>query len=150
MNQVQSAENWRGRRDLQRGDLVDTLMGRVGQRGEVEPRAAESLVIIVDKRALERECLARGLLEHTPTFTITSVGSLDEFHRLPIDTDGSVILVMLGARKLTNQDVRAELTQFVAGVGSIPVIVFADLDEPAETLRTRERREGLLSRPVSN
>ena len=43
---------------------------------------AEGLVVVVDKRALERECLARGLVEHNPGLKITAVGSLDEFQTI--------------------------------------------------------------------
>ena len=138
MNQLQSEGHWREATELERSGLIDELTGSALRLKEEAPRPAECLVIIVDKRALERECLARGLLEHTPTFKITSVGSLDEFHRLPVDADGSVILVMLGARRLANPDVRNELTQFVDGAGSIPVIVFADSEEPAEILAALE------------
>ena len=49
--------------------------------------------------------------------------------------DVSAILVVLGAKKVTDQGVRAELLHFVSEVGAIPVIVVADSDEPAKFSR---------------
>ena len=105
------------------------------RKPEPEPgHQAEGLVVIVDRRALERECLARGLLEHGPRLTVTAIGSLDEFRSIPNQADVSAVLVVLGAKRVTDQGVRAELLQFVSEVGAIPVIVVADSDEPGEIL----------------
>jgi DNA-binding NarL/FixJ family response regulator len=103
-----------------------------------EDGARDSLIVIIDKRALERECLARGLVEHNPTLRVTAVGSLDEFQSMPNESDASVILVTLGARKVSEQAVRLELSRFISDVGSIPVVVVADSDEPAEILAALE------------
>jgi DNA-binding NarL/FixJ family response regulator len=103
-----------------------------------EEQHRESLVVIIDKRALERECLARGLEEHNPTLSVTAVGSLDEFHSMPNEAEASVILVTLGARKVSDQSVRSELSRFISEVGSVPVVVVADSDEPAEILAALE------------
>jgi DNA-binding NarL/FixJ family response regulator len=110
-----------------------------GGKPETEStHGGESLVVIVDKRALERECLARGLLEHNPTLNITAVGSLDEFQQMPSEAEASAILVILGGRKVTDPTVRAELQQFVSEVGTVPVIVVAESDTPAEILAALE------------
>jgi DNA-binding NarL/FixJ family response regulator len=103
-----------------------------------ENQHRNSLVVIVDKRALERECLARGLVEHNPALAVTAVGSLDEFHNLPSETDASAILVVLGGRKVSDPRVRAELSQFVEEYGGVSVIVVADSDEPSEILAALE------------
>ncbi|OHV88595.1 response regulator transcription factor [Mesorhizobium sp. ORS 3428] len=105
---------------------------------EEEVHATDGLVVIIDKRALERECLARGLTEHNPTFRVRAVGSLDELRHFTDATEPSAFLVILGARKVTEQSVRAELLHFVAEVGAVPVIVVADSDEPGEILAALE------------
>ena len=110
-----------------------------GGRGEIEEiRRGDGLVIIVDSRALERECLARGLLEHNPTLSIAAVGSLDEFTKMANKADISAILVILGSRKATDPSVRAELNQFVSKGEGIPVIIIAHSDGPAEILAALE------------
>jgi DNA-binding NarL/FixJ family response regulator len=103
-----------------------------------EGHPSEGLVVIVDKRALERECLARGLIEHNPTLRVSAVGSLDEFQHITGGAEPSAILVILGAKKVTDQRVRAELLHFVSEVGAVPVVVVADSDEPGEILAALE------------
>jgi len=110
---------------LSKSDLED------GHRGE-------GLVMIVDKRALERECLARGLVEHNPTLRVSAVGSLDEIQHIAGEAEPSAILVILGSRKVSDQSVRAELAHFIAEIGDVPVIVVVDSDEPAEVLAALE------------
>ncbi len=97
-------------------------------------QSSESLVIIVDKRALERECLAKGLVEHNPTLGIIAVGSLDELKGIPVDGEAAAILVVLGGRKLADVNVLSELSNFVSEMDTVPVIVVADSDEPSEIL----------------
>jgi DNA-binding NarL/FixJ family response regulator len=123
--------------EADQGGLPPNAIGFV--RSELEEgKQPKNLVVVVDKRALERECLARGLVEHNPALNITAVGSLEEFQDLPKKADTSAILIVLGARKVTDQGVRTELSQFVSDVDAIPVIVLADSDEPAEILAALE------------
>jgi DNA-binding NarL/FixJ family response regulator len=99
---------------------------------------AKSIVVVVDKRALRRECLARGLLEEDPSLSISELESLDEFHNTRLGTDASAILVILGSRKVSDHSVRTELVRFISEVRPIPVIVVADSDGPAEILTALE------------
>ena len=110
----------------------------VGSPNLEEEHTSDGLVVIIDKRALERECLARGLVEHNPTLRVRAVGSLDELGHSEDVSEPSAFLVILGARKVTEQSVRADLLHFVAEVGAVPVIVVADSDEPGEILAALE------------
>lgn len=103
-----------------------------------EGHPGESPVVIIDKRALERECLARSLIEHNSSLNIRAVGSLDELQSIGGEVDASALLLILGARKVTDPGVRAELLHFVAELGTTPVIVVADSDEPGEILAALE------------
>ena len=102
----------------------------------------QSVVVIVDKRVLQRESLACGVLEynstHNSTLSVSAVASLDELQSLRAETEVSTVLVVLAGRTLTDQTVRTELAQFVADMGSIPVIVVADSDEPVQILAALE------------
>ena len=109
-----------------------------GRSEPVEAYSSDGLVVVVDKRALERECLVRGLIEHNRALNITAVGSLEEFQYLPTDAHTSAILVVLGARKVSDEGVRSELSHFLSEVDAIPVIVVAESDEPAEILAALE------------
>ncbi|TPJ73360.1 response regulator transcription factor [Mesorhizobium sp. B2-5-13] len=110
----------------------------LGRSDVEEEHRSEGLVLIVDKRALERECLARGLIEHNPTLRVSAVGSLDEIQHIAGKEDPSAVLVILGARKVSEQSVRAELTDFIAEIGTVPVIVVVDSDDPGEVLAALE------------
>lgn len=103
-----------------------------------EQPASKSLVIIVDKRALERECLAKGLVEHNPSPDITADGSLDEMRAVPAEFEAAAVLVVIVGRKLTDSSVRSELASFVSELGTVPLIVVADSDEPSEILAALE------------
>ncbi|AZO56283.1 MULTISPECIES: response regulator transcription factor [unclassified Mesorhizobium] len=123
-------------RPLHNGHLPDA--NGLGRSDLDEGRPSEGLVMIVDKRALERECLARGLIEHNPTLRVSAVGSLDEIQHIAGDEEPSAILVILGARKVTDQNVRAELAHLISEFGTVPVIVVVDSDEPGEVLAALE------------
>jgi len=103
-----------------------------------ESRRRESLVVIVDKRALERECLARSLVEYSRTLNFMEVESLDELKRMPDEGLPSAVVVSMGGRNVSDEDVYAELFNFTAAVGPIPVIVIAESDEPADILAALE------------
>jgi len=110
--------------------------GDAGRAETEEIQRNDSLVVIVDKRVLERECLASSLLAHDPVLHIIAVGSLEELHETP--AEASAILAILNGKSVTDPSVRAELQQFVAEVGAIPVIVVADSDAPADILAALE------------
>lgn len=137
MGQPQISVPWNdATRPMLNGHLPDTNgLGRTDLEGG---HPSEGLVIIVDKRALERECLARGLVEHNPNFRVSTVGSLDEIRRIAGEAEPSAILVILGARKVTDESVRTELVHFISEVGAVPVIVVVDSDEPGEILAALE------------
>jgi DNA-binding NarL/FixJ family response regulator len=95
-------------------------------------------VVIVHRRALDRECLARSLQEHNPALGIVAVGSLMELRALPRQTEPSAVLLVLGERKATDVTTREELNEFVLEFSEVPVIVLADVDAPAEILAALE------------
>ena len=136
MNHPQSTEYWTDATRAQNGSLA--VYSPANDKPAVGPRQAKSVVVVIDKRALERECLARGLLEEDPSLSISELKSLDELHNTELEADASAILVILGSRKVTDQNVKTELGQFVSEVRPVPVIVVADSDGPAEILAALE------------
>jgi DNA-binding NarL/FixJ family response regulator len=117
------------------GDDMDTM-------DEEETAVEETVfgpIVIVDKRALDRECLARSLREHNPKFEFRTVESIDELRRqngskaIP-----SALLLILGARKVTEQSAKEEIASAVSAFRNIPVIVIADPDDPVQILSALE------------
>ena len=99
---------------------------------------SEAVVVIIDKRALESECLARSLQEHNSTLNSRIVGSIEQYEDLSRSVQVSAVLVMFGARRVTDPSARAELMQLVSRAGDVPVVIVADSDEPGEILAALE------------
>ena len=96
-------------------------------------------IVIVDKRALDRECLARSLREHNPKFEFRTVESIDELRRQNgTKATPSALLLILGARKVTEQSAKEEISSAVSAFRNIPVIVIADPDDPVQILSALE------------
>jgi DNA-binding NarL/FixJ family response regulator len=96
-------------------------------------------IIIVDRRALDRECLARSLREHNPKFEFRAVESIDELRRQDgIEADPSALLLILGGRKVTEQSAKDEIAKLVSAFENAPVIVIADSDDPVQILSALE------------
>jgi DNA-binding NarL/FixJ family response regulator len=93
----------------------------------------DSLVVIVDQRLLQGECLGRGLVEHNPALKVVTVASLDELRHMPNKADASALLVVL-TQKMSDAEVQADLSNLVLEFGETPVVVVANSDEPIEIL----------------
>ena len=122
-------------------DATETVLRSMQSDGAIyaatEGDSKGTLVVIVDPRLLQAECLGRGIVEHNPTLNVATVGTLDELRKMPNRADASAVLVALND-KLSDQGVRADLSNLVVEFGSIPVIVIANSDEPAEILAALE------------
>jgi len=116
--------------------------------GDIDPTDGEDVVmdertvgpiVIVDRRALDRECLARSLREHNPKFEFRAVESIDELRRQgDIEADPSALLLILGSRKVTEQSAKDEIANLVSAFENAPVIVIADSDDPVQILSALE------------
>jgi DNA-binding NarL/FixJ family response regulator len=107
---------------------------RIPQEHGIKSGSITGPVVIVHRRALGRECLARSLQEYNPALAILAVGSVEQVTTVSGQTRPSAILLILGDRKATDPTTRAELKDFVSQFGDVPVVVVADADGPAEML----------------
>jgi DNA-binding NarL/FixJ family response regulator len=98
------------------------------------PGVGAGPVVIVHRRALDRECLARGLQAYNPRLDILAVASLDELGAMPGEARPAVILLVLGDRKVSEPSTQAELRDCGSRFSGIPVVLVADEDGPAEIL----------------
>lgn len=107
-------------------------------RPKATTRGVQSLVII-DSRALGRQCLTQSLRSSGIRLDVVAVESIDdwrseEMHHAP----PSAILVNVGARKITDPDVGEGVTELVASFRPAPVVVLADRDDLAQMLKALE------------
>jgi DNA-binding NarL/FixJ family response regulator len=95
-------------------------------------------VLLVDPRALDRECLSRGLTEYDSSMTIVTVGSYEEWQRLRMMHEPGAILFMIGGKKVTDTDISERITSLTERFKSVPLIVGAESDELAQILKALE------------
>ncbi|TPN85040.1 response regulator transcription factor [Mesorhizobium sp. CU2] len=135
MNQPLPGGHWGRSIEVEQNNPALHLSG-VSRAETEETQRGDSLVVIVDKRILERECFASSLRAVDPIVHVVTVGSFVELHDL--QADASAILTILNGRSITDPVVRSELQEFVAAVGGIPVIVVADSEAPGDILAALE------------
>jgi DNA-binding NarL/FixJ family response regulator len=99
-------------------------------------KGPERALMILDSRALDRECLMQSLVAHNVGMEVLAFASVDEWKRdneiyLPI----AAILLNVGGRKIDDVGVADAIKKIAAEFQSTPVIVLADADEPSQILR---------------
>jgi DNA-binding NarL/FixJ family response regulator len=99
----------------------------------------EQSLVIIDSRALGRQCLTRSLRSSTLRLDVVAVESIDEWrseekHHAP----PSAILVNVGGRKITDPDICEDITEMVESFRPAPVVVLADHDDLAQILKALE------------
>jgi len=96
-------------------------------------------VIVIDRRQLERECFVHGLRTQSPATRFATFGTLQDWRdnraRHP---DVSVILLVIGTRKLTDLGVAGDIAKAVQEFSPIPLVVVADTDELTQILKALE------------
>jgi DNA-binding NarL/FixJ family response regulator len=101
--------------------------------------APPGVLLLLDSRALQRECLIECLITHgleletVPCSTIHDVRTYKPSGSLP-----SVILFCLGSRKTTDPSVANELTALVEEFRPIPVLVLAESEELVHVVKALE------------
>lgn len=102
-------------------------------------RISESYLAIIDKRALERECLAQGMVNHQLGLKVHTFGSLREWEET--DTDRSLVRAVLfniGGRSVADPDLVAEISELVAAFESSAVVLLADDDDLSAVMKALE------------
>jgi DNA-binding NarL/FixJ family response regulator len=102
-------------------------------------REQDECLLILDSRALDRECLAQSLNTHHLGMDISAVGSIDEWRReKELHPPLKAILLNLGGRKVTDSTVANEITRLTSEFKTVPVVVLADTDDLTQILKALE------------
>ncbi|MGZ9722006.1 response regulator transcription factor [Rhizobium miluonense] len=115
----------------------DTLKPDI-MAGETSIDEWEDYILLIDSRALDRECLSKSLTACDNALNIVTVGSLDEWQMRNMEVLPSAVLFMIGGRKVSDADVSAKICALVERFQTSPVIVGADGDELAQLLHALE------------
>ncbi|AUX80128.1 helix-turn-helix transcriptional regulator [Sinorhizobium sp. FG01] len=95
-------------------------------------------ILLIDPRALDRECLAKSLLDYDPTLSIVTVGSFDEWRARKLHADPSAVLLIVGGSKIGEQEVCEKIENLAEKFKFSPVIVVAETDELGQILKALE------------
>lgn len=103
------------------------------------PQDQEGCLLIIDSRALDRECLAQSLISHDLGMDVSALASADEWRReKEFHPPLGAILLNLGGRKVTDTNVANEITRLTSEFRSVPVVVLADTDDLTQILKALE------------
>ncbi|RCW87633.1 response regulator transcription factor [Phyllobacterium bourgognense] len=101
--------------------------------------SAEDYLAIVDKRALERECLAQALINHHIGLKVFTFGSLEEWQASKKELSNlRAVLINTGNRTLDDANLTAEISELVATFQTAAVVVVADNDDLTFILKALE------------
>jgi DNA-binding NarL/FixJ family response regulator len=95
-------------------------------------------LLLIDPRALDRECLSRSLREYQPSLNIVAANSLEDWLSQNIQHEPSAILLMIGGKKIGDNDVGQMITRLIERFKSSPVVVGAESDELSQVLKALE------------
>lgn len=104
----------------------------------IDDRPKERLLIL-DRRALDRECLARALVLYGLGMEVTALDSIDDWRKQRELHDSLAAIVLnLGGRKITDANVTNEITRLTAEFKSVPLVILADNDELKQIMKALE------------
>ncbi|WP_367715583.1 response regulator transcription factor [Nitratireductor sp. GISD-1A_MAKvit] len=123
--------------------MVDPAEGALAVSGNedwetIENDAEREIVLLIDPRVLDRECLARSLETQNSSLEIIAVGSAEEWHRIADGREPEAVLLIAGSRKITDQGICAEIHALAEEFSQHPVVVIADTDDLGQILKALE------------
>lgn len=99
----------------------------------------EQSLVVVDSRALGRQCLTQSLRSSGICLNVVAVESMEEWRNQAAQHPPlSAILINVGGRRITDPDISEDITQLISKFHSVPVIVLADNDDLAQILKALE------------
>lgn len=96
-------------------------------------------LLIIDNRALDRECLARALVYHDLGLEVSALASIEEWRKQKdLHPSLAAILLNLGGKRITDANVATEISRLTAEFKSVPVVILADNDELKQIMKALE------------
>lgn len=118
--------------------LSASLAGRAIDEAR-ENTAADFSLLVLDDRTLDRECLAQCLVLYGTGIEVLAFGSIDEWRKdEDLHPPIAAILLNIGAQKVADPSIAAEISDLVSESHPIPVVILSDSDELAQILKALE------------
>lgn len=111
------------------------------QKAEAEaPAKSYRSLVIVDPRALDRECLARSILAHKVEMEVLAFGSIEDWKReKDLHPPLAAILLNVGGKRVSDPAVGETIKKLASEFDKTPVIVLADTDELPQIIKALEQ-----------
>jgi DNA-binding NarL/FixJ family response regulator len=112
---------------------------RSGSPVEAGPGAWAETLLIIDSRALDRECLAKALIDHDLGMAVSAMSSVEQWRAKKASHPPlGAVLFNLGGRKVTDAGISDEISRIAAEFRAVPVVILADTDDLGQILRALE------------
>lgn len=95
-------------------------------------------VIVIEKRALLRECLTRCLVSALGP-SVVSFPSVKRWTEVMGDTPGAVVVLSTGGKSRASDSIERELDLLRRFADHLPIIVLADAEEPSQIVDALQR-----------
>ena len=100
---------------------------------------ADGSLLVLDGRALDRECLAKALISRGMDREVFAVGSLEEWRReKDLHPPVEAILFNIGSRRANDVSMAADMNRLQAEFRSAPIVVLSDADDLPQVLQMLE------------
>ncbi|MCO5964827.1 response regulator transcription factor [Sinorhizobium meliloti] len=107
------------------------------EEAQSHENADKPCLLILDSRALGRECLARTLINHGIGMDVAAFGSIDDWREMKGNRPSvAAVLLNSGTRKLG--DIETDIPTLASEFRPAPVVVLSDSDDIAQILRVLE------------
>jgi DNA-binding NarL/FixJ family response regulator len=99
----------------------------------------DGCLLLLDGRALDRECLAKALISRGLDREVFAVGSVDEWKReKDFHSPVEAVLFNIGSRRAKDTSMASDMARLVAEFKSIPIVVLSDADDLSQVLQMLE------------
>ena len=102
------------------------------------PASYDRTLLIIDARALDRECFAQGLVAGGIGMNVLHFGSMEDFRGRDQTPPVAAVVLNIGGRKVTDPLVGEEIRKLCADLKPRPVILLADTDDLQQILQALE------------
>ncbi|MFK3666176.1 LuxR C-terminal-related transcriptional regulator [Ochrobactrum teleogrylli] len=111
---------------------------RVADQRDFTKEREQSLIVIIDSRALDRECLAHGLTNNCADMAIATFSSFEQWQHQRRSRTAAAVLFNVGGQKVSDPAVGNYLKSLVSECAPAPVIILADKEEISQVVRALE------------
>ena len=99
----------------------------------------EGCLLLLDQRALDRECLAKALIGRGLEMEVQAAGSLDEWQKQAAPQQWiQAILFNIGGRTADDPGLATEMGRLTSEFRGIPIVVLSDTDDLCQVVRMLE------------